>query len=191
MLSYSYASVYHSNLGEYVLKVHGQDFHDVFIQLGDFETMDSWQACLNQDIMKQQLISRGLKNSPTLKKTPITISTHDRKMCEEPEVIEDEDKASENTVNVISDVDHYAENYFLFSLTPTKPYPGRRRSKSYPSTLSHYNNDEELLQKYPLIDNSANIPSTTSENDGPSTSGIYIDSARREKRNTFNYDLIK
>lgn len=195
MVSYSYASAYRSNPGEYVLKVHGQDVHDVFIQLGDFETMESWQACLNQDIMKQQQMIRRFKNSSTSKKTPTTIYTatapQGQETSKEPAIIGDEDKASEDTVNIISDVNYYEENDLLFSLNPTKPYPGRRRSKSYPSILSHYSNDEEILQKYPLLDTDAIVLSTTSEDEGPSTSGITLDSARRKKRKTFDYNLTK
>ncbi|KAG1121370.1 hypothetical protein G6F42_012496 [Rhizopus arrhizus] len=56
MISYTHASVYNSaNPDEnFILKIHGQDKYDVYIQLGDFITMESWKACLNQDIMKQQ-----------------------------------------------------------------------------------------------------------------------------------------
>ncbi|KAK4518242.1 choline phosphate cytidylyltransferase [Mucor velutinosus] len=56
MISYTHASVYSSTNPEedFILKIHGQDKHDVYIQLGDFITMESWKACLNQDIMKQQ-----------------------------------------------------------------------------------------------------------------------------------------
>lgn len=54
MISYTHAAVYSSKPEEYVLKIHGQDKYDVYIQLGDFVTMESWQACLNQDIMKLQ-----------------------------------------------------------------------------------------------------------------------------------------
>ncbi|CEP09881.1 hypothetical protein [Parasitella parasitica] len=58
MIAYSHASVYNSTNEEgeeeFILKIHGQDKYDVYIQLGDFITMESWKACLNQDIMKQQ-----------------------------------------------------------------------------------------------------------------------------------------
>lgn len=49
MISYSYASVYSAKPEEYVLKIHGQDVHDVFIQLGDF---------YNNGIMASMLKSR-------------------------------------------------------------------------------------------------------------------------------------
>lgn len=54
MISYSHASVYNTEEDAFILKIHGQDKYDVYIQLGDFITMESWKACLNQDIMKQQ-----------------------------------------------------------------------------------------------------------------------------------------
>jgi hypothetical protein len=54
MISYSHASIYSSRPEDYVLLVHGRNHYDAYIQLGDFITMESWQACLNQDIMKQQ-----------------------------------------------------------------------------------------------------------------------------------------
>ena len=54
MISYSHASVCNTEEDAFVLKIHGQDKYDVYIQLGDFITMESWKACLNQNIMKQQ-----------------------------------------------------------------------------------------------------------------------------------------
>lgn len=54
MLSYSHASIHSSMPEDYVLLIHGRNNYDAYIQLGDFVTMESWQACLNQDIMKQQ-----------------------------------------------------------------------------------------------------------------------------------------
>jgi hypothetical protein len=52
MLSYHHASVHSSKPEGYVLKIHGQGLYDVFLQVADFTVMESWQACINQDIMK-------------------------------------------------------------------------------------------------------------------------------------------
>jgi hypothetical protein len=54
MISYSHASICNAEEDAFVLKIHGQDKYDVYIQLGDFITMESWKACLNQNIKKQQ-----------------------------------------------------------------------------------------------------------------------------------------
>ncbi|KAI8888725.1 periplasmic binding protein-like I [Backusella circina FSU 941] len=52
MFSYHHASVHSSQPEGYVLKIHGQGLYDVYLQVADFTIMESWQACINQDIMK-------------------------------------------------------------------------------------------------------------------------------------------
>ncbi|KAL0135191.1 periplasmic binding protein-like I [Mucor lusitanicus] len=80
MISYTHASVYNSTNPEesFILKIHGQDKYDVYIQLGDFITMESWKACLNQDIMKQQeqeeYIFRKRPSSATITTSTTTTS---------------------------------------------------------------------------------------------------------------------
>ncbi|KAI8640132.1 hypothetical protein BD408DRAFT_445435 [Parasitella parasitica] len=77
MISYSHASVCNSINEEedFILKIHGQDKYDVYIQLGDFITMESWKACLNQDIMKQQEQEEYLFRKRPSSITTITTTT--------------------------------------------------------------------------------------------------------------------
>lgn len=50
--------IYSSKPEEYVLKFHGQILCDVYNQVGDFAIIESWQACLNQDIVRRQKMSK-------------------------------------------------------------------------------------------------------------------------------------
>lgn len=196
MVSYSSASVHSANPEEYVLKLHGQDVHDVFIQLKDFATMESWQACLNQDIMKQQQqMTKRLKISTISTTAFPSIYTsaefQNQNLTQKSEIIEEDGKTSNNFDDVSSDITRY--EYDLSTSSPSiRPCTGRRRSKSYPSTLSEYSsNDVELSQKHSLTNSVLALPPVASKDDESSASDIYPNIARREKRRTYSYDSIK
>lgn len=48
VMSYSQATVHTAKLDEYVLKVHGQGMHDMYIQLPDLNALKTWEHCFNQ-----------------------------------------------------------------------------------------------------------------------------------------------
>lgn len=47
-MSYHHASVYSAKLEDYVLKVHGQGWCDMYIQLPNLNAMNTWEQCFNQ-----------------------------------------------------------------------------------------------------------------------------------------------
>lgn len=47
-MSYHHASVYSAKLEDYVLKVHGQGWCDMYIQLPNLAAMNTWEQCFNQ-----------------------------------------------------------------------------------------------------------------------------------------------
>jgi hypothetical protein len=117
MISYTHAAVYSSKPEEYVLKIHGQDKYDVYIQLGDFVTMESWQACLNQDIMKLQeresIVFRKSSNDKSKKAS--STSTESTLMRQTAVLTPDQESEEEKT--------HAKEQVARY-------IPRRRRSKS-------------------------------------------------------------
>lgn len=47
-MSYNQASVYSAQLEDYVLKVHGQGWYDMYIQLPNLNSLNTWEECFNQ-----------------------------------------------------------------------------------------------------------------------------------------------
>jgi hypothetical protein len=47
-MSYHHASVYSAKLEDYVLKIHGQGWCDMYIQLPNLNAMNTWEQCFNQ-----------------------------------------------------------------------------------------------------------------------------------------------
>lgn len=47
-MSYHQVTVYSSKLEDYVLKVHGQGWYDMYIQLPNLNALQLWENCLNQ-----------------------------------------------------------------------------------------------------------------------------------------------
>ncbi|GAA5803137.1 hypothetical protein HPULCUR_008612 [Helicostylum pulchrum] len=127
MISYTHASVYSSKPEEYVLKIHGQDVHDVFIQLGDFVTMESWQACLNQDIMKQQEMSRKVTITRRRMFSTSSSVTLKHNAEQHPTIVEEDTSDIQPSPHQVS-------------------FIRRRRSKSHPSILSQSDNALHPLQ---------------------------------------------
>lgn len=168
MISYSHASVYTSKPEAYVLKIHGRDVHDVYIQLGDFITMESWQACLNQDIMKEMtrnphnniLVSSSIGTTTTASSTTI--------------------KQDTSTASIVKDGKEDKDGIEKEDHTFSPQYVSRRRrSKSHPSILSGLDKQNSLFQqKYPLL-------FSTLSSDSAATS-FNIPSSTRKRRKTFN-----
>jgi hypothetical protein len=48
VISYSQASIYSAKLEDYVLKIHGQGWYDLYIQVPNLSAMNTWQSCFNQ-----------------------------------------------------------------------------------------------------------------------------------------------
>ncbi|GAA5809575.1 hypothetical protein MFLAVUS_002986 [Mucor flavus] len=48
VMSYHHASVYSAKLEDYVLKVHGQGWCDMYIQLPNLNALNTWEQCFNQ-----------------------------------------------------------------------------------------------------------------------------------------------
>lgn len=143
MISYTHASVYSSKPEEYVLKIHGQDVHDVFIQLGDFITMESWQACLNQDIMKQQEMSRKVTLTRRRMFSTSSSVTLKHNTEEHPTIVE------ENTSDILPSPHQVS-------------FIRRRRSKSHPSVLSQSDDALHPLQLTSQSSSSCSILSSAS-----------------------------
>jgi len=47
-MSYHQASVYSAKLEDYVLKIHGQGWSDMYIQLPNLNALNTWEQCFNQ-----------------------------------------------------------------------------------------------------------------------------------------------
>lgn len=47
-MSYRNASVYSATLEDYVLKIHGQGWCDMYIQLPNLNALNTWEQCFNQ-----------------------------------------------------------------------------------------------------------------------------------------------
>jgi hypothetical protein len=47
-MSYHQASIYSAKLEDYVLKVHGQGWYDMYIQLPNLNALNTWEQCFNQ-----------------------------------------------------------------------------------------------------------------------------------------------
>lgn len=154
MISYTHASVFTSEPEEYVLKIHGQDVHDVYIQLGDFLTMESWQACLNQDIMKQQ---QEMSRKTTITQLRVFSTSSSVTLQQQSE----EQHNSLAQEDQLTNVQQQSE---LTLLSPPTLNSRRRRSKSHPSILSQCDNPQVLKQQIPLLFSSVSYslnPSTT------------------------------
>ncbi|KAL7319878.1 hypothetical protein PS15m_002964 [Mucor circinelloides] len=48
VMSYHQASVYSAKLEDYVLKIHGQGWSDMYIQLPNLNALNTWEQCFNQ-----------------------------------------------------------------------------------------------------------------------------------------------
>lgn len=170
MISYTHASVFSSEPEEYVLKIHGQDVHDVYIQLGDFLTMESWQACLNQDIMKQQ---QEMTRKITITRRRVVSSsssmTLQQPSVEQHNILTEEDQITDTQQEQIAPI----------LLSPPNHYQSRRRrSKSHPSILSQSDSPQVLQHQFPLLFSSLSYSSTA-----PKPSATH-----RKRRKTSNED---
>lgn len=47
-MSYYQASIYSSKPEDYVLRIHGQGWHDMYIQLPNLNALHTWEQCFNQ-----------------------------------------------------------------------------------------------------------------------------------------------
>jgi hypothetical protein len=47
-MSYHQASIYSAKLEDYVLKIHGQGWHDMYIQLPNLNALNTWEQCFSQ-----------------------------------------------------------------------------------------------------------------------------------------------
>jgi hypothetical protein len=47
-MSYKHSSVYSAKLEDYVLKIHGQGWCDMYIQLPNLNALNTWEQCFNQ-----------------------------------------------------------------------------------------------------------------------------------------------
>ena len=47
VMSYREATIHYAQLEEYVLKIHGQGMHDMYIQLPDLDVLKTWQSAFN------------------------------------------------------------------------------------------------------------------------------------------------
>lgn len=47
-MSYRHSSVYSAKLEDYVLKIHGQGWCDMYIQLPNLNALNTWEQCFNQ-----------------------------------------------------------------------------------------------------------------------------------------------
>ena len=47
-MSYHQASIYSAKLEDYVLKIHGQGWSDMYIQLPNLNALNTWEQCFNQ-----------------------------------------------------------------------------------------------------------------------------------------------
>lgn len=47
-MSYHQASIYSAELEDYVLKIHGQGWSDMYIQLPNLNALNTWEQCFNQ-----------------------------------------------------------------------------------------------------------------------------------------------
>lgn len=47
-MPYHQASVYSAKLEDYVLKIHGQGWSDMYIQLPNLNALNTWEQCFNQ-----------------------------------------------------------------------------------------------------------------------------------------------
>jgi hypothetical protein len=201
MISYSHASVYSSKQEEYVLKIHGQNLYDIYIQLGDFITMESWQACLNQDIMKQQqeierkitssnTYSFATSSSITLQQQTVHDITSEIGNDGREENDDDDVQLSFNQVivnNEDGNTSNFRQTITLLSPPPLHHYTRRRRSKSHPSILSKFNDGDEnskrlLQEQYPLLFSSLSSSSILNTSLSSTTS-------IRKRRITSNDDI--
>lgn len=48
MVPYHHVTVYSAKLEAYVLKIHGQGWYDMYIQLPTLTSLNTWQQCFNQ-----------------------------------------------------------------------------------------------------------------------------------------------
>ncbi|KAI8644802.1 hypothetical protein BD408DRAFT_430233, partial [Parasitella parasitica] len=48
VMSYQQASIFSAKLEDYVLKIHGQGWHDMYIQLPNVNALNTWEQCFNQ-----------------------------------------------------------------------------------------------------------------------------------------------
>lgn len=62
-MPYHHASVYSAKLEDYVLKVHGQGWCDMYIQLPNLNAVNTWENCFNQK--KPDYLDFRRKNTAT------------------------------------------------------------------------------------------------------------------------------
>ena len=166
MISYTHASIYSSALEEFVLKIHGQDGHDMFIQLGDFVTMKSWQVSLNQDLSIQHSNAKVFGRLFSSTSTSATIQ-HQAAM-KYHSTIREEDSRQESQKSVVLD-----EGW-----EPPHFNKGRRRSKSLPLEGE---SDVGCSNTQPILSSLAtSLSSTLSSNVSPGSS-FY-----RKRSRTYN-----
>lgn len=83
-MSYHQVTVYSSKLEDYVLKVHGQGWYDMYIQLPNLNALQMWEKCLNQkkpdylvDVKHKTTTTNTLKTEDPLESLDIIQHPHD------------------------------------------------------------------------------------------------------------------